>query len=59
MMAPSGGFSPAGSSGGKGVSGFMFQRTRIAFCGFNKAVSLFTLICLSGLILSKIQKLRP
>ena len=33
MIAPSGGFWPAGSSGGSGVSVFMFQRTRRARCG--------------------------
>src|SRR5437762_6374605 len=33
MGTPSGGFSPTGSSGGSGVSGLVFQRTRSARCG--------------------------
>ena len=35
MIAPSGGFCPTGSSGGSGVSVFLFQRTRHARCGLN------------------------
>jgi len=33
MMAPSGGFSPAGSSAGRGVSVLRLRRTRTAFAG--------------------------
>ncbi len=40
MMAPSGGFGAAGSSGGSGVSVFMFHRTRHAVCGANRIASL-------------------
>src|SRR5438067_10927283 len=36
MIAPSGGFTPAASSGGIGVSVFVFCRTRYAVCGLNK-----------------------
>jgi len=36
MTAPSGGFFPAGVSGGRGVSGLLFQRQRKASCGWNK-----------------------
>ena len=39
MIAPSGGFCAAGSSGGSGVSVFVFQRTRIAVCGLNRNAS--------------------
>ena len=62
MAAPSGGFCPAGSSGGNGVSVFMFQRILIAVWGLNittswTAVSTFT--WRSGVMLSRIQKLLP
>ena len=33
MIAPAGGFSPTGSSGGIGVSLLLFERTRIAVAG--------------------------
>src|SRR5438874_6157193 len=36
MIAPSGGFTPAASSGGIGVSVLVFCRTRYAACGLNK-----------------------
>ncbi len=36
MIAPSGGFSPPGSSGGSGVSVFMLNRTRVAVCGLKR-----------------------
>ena len=39
MIAPSGGFGAVGSSGGSGVSVFMFQRTRSAGCGLNRITS--------------------
>ena len=42
MIAPSGGFGAAGSSGGSGVSVFMFQRTRHASCGL-KSIALCAL----------------
>ena len=39
MMAPSGGLGAVGSSGGSGVSVFMFQRTRYAVCGLKRTAS--------------------
>ncbi len=36
MMTPSGGFGAAGSSGGSGVSVFLFQRKRHAVGGRNR-----------------------
>ena len=39
MIAPSGGFGAVGSSGGSGVSVFVFQRTRHAVCGLNSTTS--------------------
>ena len=41
MIAPSGGLGATGSSGGSGVSVFMFQRTRIAVCGLNNTAVSF------------------
>ena len=63
MIAPSGGFSPAGSSGGIGVSVFLFQRKRVTCCGANSAVTAArggaAAICSNAVMSSKIQKLRP
>ena len=63
MMAPSGGFWPAGSSGGSGVSVFLFQRTRQACWGANRWTSAAAdgrrRICRSGVMSSRIQNDRP
>ena len=62
MMAPSGGFGAAGSSGGSGVSVFVFQRTRHAVCGLNSTTSCGAVdasIWRSGVMSSRIQIPRP
>src|SRR5260370_465239 len=62
MIAPSGGFWPAGSSGGSGVSVFTFQRTRIAHCGSKRGVSAaatLSIICRREKMSSRIQNERP
>ena len=62
MTAPSGGFGAVGSSGGSGVSVFMFQRTRIAVLRLEEErgrppVAAST--CRSGVMSSRIQNARP
>ena len=50
MIAPSGGFSPYGSSGGSGVSGYVERRKRYAAAGLNSrwlVSALFAVICRS------------
>ena len=62
MIAPSGGFCPAGSSGGSGVSVFLFHRTRVAACGANRCAAAPTtavVTCRSGVMSSRIQNDRP
>ena len=63
MIAPSGGFSPPGSSGGSGVSVFMFHRTRVAVCGLKRTASAAAAALASswrsGVMSSRIQKPRP
>src|SRR6185437_2631103 len=62
IIAPSGGFWPAGSSLGNGVSEFISQRTRYVEPGLYNIAFCFTtsaLICRNGVILSNIQKERP
>ena len=67
MLAPSGGFSPVGSSTGQGMSVLVFQRTRHAVVGLKSAVNwqpsrsgpVVGVICRSGVMSSMIQKPRP
>ena len=61
MIAPSGGFCPAGSSGGSGVSVFRFQSNRMAVCGLNRTTSPSASgwSWRSGVMSSRIQKPRP
>ena len=62
MIAPSGGSSPLGSSGGMGVSLFVFQRIRSAVCGAKRWTSRPTSASVtsrSGWMSSRIQNPRP
>ncbi len=62
MIAPSGGFWPVGSSGGSGVSVFVFHRTRHAVVRLEESIASgdATLsIWRSGVMSSRIQNPRP
>ena len=59
---PSGGLGAAGSSGGRGVSVFLFQRTRSALAGAKRCAPASRTAgssCRSGVTLSRIQNPRP
>ena len=62
MIAPSGGFSPVGSSTGHGMSVLVFQRTRQATVGLKSTTSSLSVaapIWRSGVMSSSIQNPRP
>ena len=62
MIAPGGGFSPAGSSGGQGVGSFVPKRTRTAGSGLNRYAAVAACAaaaCRSGVTSSRIQNPRP
>ncbi len=58
MIAPSGGFGAVGSSGGSGVSVFMFQRTRYAVCGLKRMTSRSATACPERALLRQAQDQR-
>src|ERR1035441_9854329 len=61
MMAPGGGFSPAGNSGGHGVGSFVPNRTRMPVAGLNKYAfdaAAASAAWRSGVTSSRIQKPR-
>ncbi len=62
MTTPSGGLGAAGSSGGSGVSVFLFHRNRHAWAGRNRyagARAISGVICRNGVMSSSIQNPRP
>src|SRR5258708_1412693 len=62
MLAPGGGFSPAGNSGGHGVGSLVAKRTRIAVTGLNRDAPFDAAAPAPwrrGGRLSRIQKPRP